>query len=275
MDIVYIGSSALGLQKLYEQAKFNIIDTICLKSRVNSDLKKTAHKLGHKIKTFRWIKDFKKLIYAYDNSIPFFVYQLDMLVPGTLTKKYNFFNLHRGNLKTNRGPNPDIWPILLGHKTTQMSLHKINHRIDLGTLIDTYDVNINQKDDTETIKDKLEKVIPTLINSMYFYIIGKKKGKKINRGIYRPWITEDDFTINLEKDSLITIERKIKTQKKYNGAIVFINKKKKYVTKVLTDLRQKNKKTLKLKLNNKKIYFIENTKPKYLPPRKFPLSKRI
>ena len=110
---------------------------------------------------------------------------------------------------------------------------------------------------------------------MYFYIIGKKKGKKINRGIYRPWITEDDFTINLEKDSLITVERKIKSQKKYNGAIVFINKKKKYVTKVLTDLRQKNKKTLKLKLNNKKIYFIENTKPKYLPPRKFPLSKRI
>ena len=41
-----------------------------------------------------------------------------------------------------------------------MSLHKINHRIDLGTLIDTYDVNINQKDDTETIKDKLEKVYP-------------------------------------------------------------------------------------------------------------------
>ena len=52
-----------------------------------------------------------------------FVYQLDMLVPGTLTKKYNFFIR---NLKTNRGPNPDIWPILLGHKTTQMSLHKLN-----------------------------------------------------------------------------------------------------------------------------------------------------
>ena len=73
---------------------------------------------------------------------------------------------------------------------------------------------------------------------MYFYIIGKKRQKN-NRGIYRPWITEMILQLILKK-ILNHVERKIKSQKKYNGNIVFINKK--YVTKVLTDLGKKIKK---------------------------------
>ena len=46
-----------------------------------------------------------------------------MLVPENLIQKFNFFNLHRGDLKTNRDPTPDIWTVLLG-------LHKINDKID-------------------------------------------------------------------------------------------------------------------------------------------------
>ncbi|WP_440934658.1 hypothetical protein [Candidatus Pelagibacter sp.] len=273
-EIVFIGSSAIGLEKLSQSKRFKIIDVLCLKKKVNPELEIVTNKLGLKIKSFNWINDFEKLINLYENSIPFFIYQLDMLVPAILTEKYNFFNLHRGNLKTNRGPNPDIWPILLGHKSTSITLHKINSRIDLGIAIDWYDVEISNNDSVNDVIKKLEKGLPKLIESTYLFILGKLKGENIEDGIYRPWVTEQDFTIDLTTDSMDTIDQKIRSQKNYNGAIFFHNGKKKYVINVFSSIPSNLSKIISTKKDNKNIYFLENTKPKYQLP-KFPPSKRI
>ena len=275
MDIVYIGSSAVGLQRLSESKKFNIIDVLCLKSRFNRDLNNFANQIGHKINLFDWKNDFEKLINSYNEHTIFFIYQLDMLVPENLIKKFKFFNLHRGDLKTNRGPTPDIWTVLLGFKKTKISLHKINDKIDLGLLIDAHKVEILKDDDAEKIKIKLEGGIPKLIESLHLFLNDKIKGEEIKEGVYRPWITESDFTINPFKDSIEIMNRKIKSQVKYNGAIIYYDGKKKYVTSVSCSKPPKTHEFLKIKNSNTNFYFIENKKPKYSAPPKFQPSKRI
>ena len=275
MNIVFIGSSLLGLQKLAESDKFTVIDVLCLKKRVTNELIKLAEILGHEIKLFDWIKDFKELILRYDKSVPFFIYQLDMLVPASLTNKYSFYNLHRGNLETNRGPNPDVWPILLGEKETTMSLHKINDRIDAGVLIDTYDVPISEVDNSMSVKKKLEEGLPQLIYSTYLFIIGEIQGKEINDGNYRPWVTEQDFTIDLGKDTIELISRKIRCQKQYNGAILMYEGQKKYVTEVFASIPHELENIITINQGDNNISFKVNVKPKYSPPPKFPIPKRI
>ena len=52
MEIVFIGSSAIGLQKLSQSKRFNIIDVLCLKKRVNPELENATCEIGLKIKTF-------------------------------------------------------------------------------------------------------------------------------------------------------------------------------------------------------------------------------
>ena len=274
IEIVFIGSSAIGLQKLSQSKRFNVIDVLCLKKKVNHELENATCELGLKIKTFNWINDFEKLINKYESSTRFFIYQLDMLVPAILTNKYDFFNIHRGNLKTNRGPNPEVWAILLGFKTTTITLHKINGRIDLGKLIDSYDVKISNNDDVDDVKKNLEKWLPHLIESTYLFILGKLKGEEIEDGQYRPWIKEQDFTIDPIKDSIDLISQKIRSQKKYNGAILIHNEKKKYVVDIFLSIPAHSNKIIMIKKDNKNIYFLENTNPKYSLP-KFTVSKRI
>ena len=275
IEIVFIGSSAIGLQKLSQSKRFNVIDVLCLKKKVNHELENATCELGLKIKTFNWINDFEKLINKYESSTRFFIYQLDMLVPANLTNKYDFFNIHRGNLKTNRGMYPDIWTVLLGFKTTKISLHKINDKIDLGLLIDAHKVEISKDDDSEKIKRKLERGIPKLIESLHLFLNDKIQGKEIKEGVYRPRIIESDFTINPFKDSIEIMKRKIKSQVKYNGAIIYYDGKKKYVTSVSCSKPTKTHAFLKIKNGNTNFYFIENKKPKYSAPPKFQSSKRI
>ncbi|MCB9188189.1 MAG: hypothetical protein H6599_02795 [Flavobacteriales bacterium] len=275
-NIVFIGSSALGLRALSESDKFCVIGALCLKKRVTQVLLDQAEELGLEVRQFDWIKDFKALILEYDESTPFFIYQLDMLVPASLTSKYRFFNLHRGDLKTNRGPNPDIWPILLGHRTTAMSMHLINDKIDAGVLIATHDVPINREDDTNDVKIRLEEGIPYLVEKLNEYLDGNSLGEEIVDGDYRPWVTELEFTIDLAKDDLEVIRRKVRCQRQYNGAILFVDEQKKYINNVFDSPPESMAYlTLYSPVEGKDIYLGLNEHPKYPPPPKFPTSKRI
>lgn len=283
-EIVFIGSSSIGLKRLIENKSFIVSDVLCLKGRLNEELINISNKNGFTIKNFEWINAFREIIIQYPKTTPFFIYQLDMLVPKDLTEQYSFYNIHRGNLYTNRGPSPDIWPILNSDKETSISLHKINEKIDAGILIDAYDVKIIEDDDTITIKKKLEAGLPQLIKSLKKYMNGEIKGEILNQGIYRPWITAHDFTINIDVDTIETIKRKIRCQSQYNGAILFINNEKYYITDILKIEKSTNngsnpflekESEIKVKKGIDLITFKLNMNPKYPPLPVHPESKRI
>ena len=207
-----------------------------------------------------------------------------MLVPADLTETYSFYNIHRGSLFTNRGPNPDIWPILNGDVQTTLSLHKINSKIDSGVLIDSFDVEISKYDDTISVKTKLEKGLHKLIESLSDYLNLKKEGVILNDGIYRPWITEADFTIDIETDSIEIIDRKIRSQRQYNGAILIINNQKYYLLEILNWENRVNDYThVEILGHDKLMVFSErqvftfklNSTPKFGSPPIKPSSLRI
>lgn len=283
VKIVYIGSSARGLIELTKHCGFKVLDALCLSKRITNDLRNIASQNNIPLTSFDWIPDFRKLILRYADGFPFLIYQLDMLVPADLTDRYRFFNLHRGNLFTNRGPNPEIWTILNGDKETSLSLHRINDKIDSGVLIDAYDVDVRPDDDIATIKAKMEQGLPMLISSLHEYLKQKRQGVKLVGGKYYPWVTESDFTIDIENDPIEIMERKIRSQRQYNGAIIYINSEKKYVVKIedvqkpsnLDEEYQIIGDKLKVKCQDNIICFKMNLNPQYPPPPKFPPSKRI
>ena len=274
-DIVYIGSSYYCLEKLIESDKFNVVDILCLRKKINENIQNSANKINQKIRVFDWIKDFKSIILEYDKSTVFLIYQLDMLVPKYITENYNFYNLHRGDLKTNRGPCPDIWTVLLGEKNTSISLHRINEKIDSGLLIGSYDIIVDKNDDPRTVKINLEKGIPSLINMLSDHLLGTIDGTPIHDGEYRPWINEQDYTIDLDNDSIDCMQRKILCQYQYNGAILHYDGSKRYVKNVSTNPHALAGNILKIERLLTAVYFEENTDPHYSPPPYRPPSNRV
>jgi methionyl-tRNA formyltransferase len=283
-DIVFLGSSHLGLGCLLQSGHFLVREGLCLINRLALPLRTVASEHSLSVKTFDGFKAFRSLVRHYPTSMPFFIYQLDMLVPADLTEEYAFFNVHRGNLRTNRGPNPDVWPIMNGDAETSLSLHKINDKVDSGILIDTFDVQISSRDDTVSVREKLEKGLPGLIESLHHYLQGSRSGTVLCGGVYRPWIKEADFTLDLSEDPLEVIDRKIRSQRQYNGAILLWQGQKHYITEIVEAKPRESgagqfliaeKSFVRTCSFSHVLVLRRNEKPRFPPPPVRPPSKRI
>ena len=60
----------------------------------------------------------------------------------------------------------------------------------------------NNGDDTVSVRSKLEKGLPRLVESLHEHLRGTRQGTVLSGGTYRPWIREIDFTIAPDTDSL-------------------------------------------------------------------------
>jgi methionyl-tRNA formyltransferase len=148
------------------------------------------------------------------------IYNFRYIIPQQIIDKYQIFNIHPGNLTTNRGGHPISWSILLGDKSTCLSLHKINEHIDLGLLISTYEVDILESDGFIELEKKLNGGLDYILCDLYDYLLGKICGKNITEGKYNPKIQKKDIIIDVDRDSFEKINRKIRSQSAYNGAVL-------------------------------------------------------
>lgn len=231
-EIGFIGSSALGLRTLLASSRFRVVAALCMASRCTEELEAAARDAGIPLDVFTDRAGFRALMGARPQELPYLIYQLDMLVPADLTETHRLFNIHRGSLYTNRGPNPDVWPILNGESSTALSLHRIDDKVDAGQLIDAIEVAIGAKEDTVSVQQRLERELPGLVASLAEHLEGRRPGVKVEGGTYRPWISEADFTIDLASDTPDIIDRKIRSQRRYNGAVLFVENVKHYVTSI-------------------------------------------
>ena len=286
IKIGFIGSSTIGCRALHQCPDFALQMAGCLRERLTPSLEGYLKQEGIPLHTFQGISGLREFLEMQDSSLPFLIYQLDILVPSDLTETYRLFNLHRGDLMTNRGPNPDVWPILRGDSDTAISLHQINENVDSGIFLDEYRVSIELEDDVPTIRSKLEKGLPALLNSLSKHLHGDLLGRALCGGVYLPWVRNKDITINIESDSIDEIQRKIRSQKTYNGAIVFNDKgEKKYVTRLLEVIAPEHISEDKaeipglphiiIKAKTRTLLFELNQEPKYPPLRDRQQTKRI
>lgn len=226
----YMGFSNLVIKNIIESDKFELKVVICPKDRINDGIISLC-KEGIQLYTVSTQKEVTALIKS-TNVSAFLMYKFPIIITNEICLNYKIFNIHPGDLRLNRGAHPIIWSILNGDGITKMSLYKLKEGIDLGMLIAEYKVDIADKDDSVTLENKMEDTIPLIINKLYEFLTKQDFDNEmyIENGIYLRKINESDYTINLESDSIENISRKIRSQKKYQGAILNINNKKNFVS---------------------------------------------
>jgi methionyl-tRNA formyltransferase len=220
LDIAYIGTSPVALELLCWHKGFNLTSYLCEKKRLTSRCEEIASKNKIKILTFdskeELYNQLEKLMLSIDI---FIIYQFDYILPLKFAATNKFFNFHSGSLLTNRGAHPIIRSILNGDKQTELTLHRINEKIDQGLVIGTFGVAITN-DDAVSLKEKTEAGIIPLLEKLLLYLNGMLQPVSISEGQYYKPICEEDYKINLECDTEKTIINKIRSQKQYKGALV-------------------------------------------------------
>lgn len=279
-NVHFIGSSVTGLEALYNSPDFKLVSALCLEQRLTDSLVDACGQRQIPLTLFRNPRDLRNIIVRYPAETLFFIYQLDMLVPKDIAESYTFFNVHRGSLKDNRGPTPDIWPILEGHERSWLSLHRIDGRVDAGLLIKEIAVDLLPDDDPHSVRHRMEAHLPEMIAAMSRYLDGEIEAWPVGKEGYRPWISEADITIS-EKDSFVSAERKVRCQKPYNGAVLFFNGVRYYVRHI-ERLEEVNVEKIKedqdcqvIKLMDGFARVVFNLNPTFPPLKVRPKSKRI
>nr|WP_316640662.1 hypothetical protein [uncultured Roseateles sp.] len=283
-EIVFIGSSSAGLDQLLKSPDFAVVEAFCLRSRVTPGLTEIAQGAGIPLVVFDGTAELRQAIERQPLTRPFFIYQLDMLVPADLALSYAFYNVHRGDMMSNRGPTPDIWPILDGASQSAISLHRIDDKVDAGWLIDAVPVELTAQDDPKSVCARMERHLPRLLGSLSAHLRGARPSQQLLGGRYRPWVTEADFTIDLHRDSPEVMDRKIRSQRPYNGALLWHGSQRHYVVELLATETTPEVNRLELTVDGellrceaafRRFVFRRNPTPRFPPLPLRPLSKRI
>lgn len=232
INIVYVGFSEVALKNILELRCFNVVAVICPEDRISDQVVSLCN---NSIKLYKISK--KEELFEIFNLIKaeiYLIYKFPIIVPKELCQKYSIFNIHPGDLRLNRGAHPVVWTILQGHTESKMTLYKLGEEIDLGEVISECKVIVAKEDDTVSLEKKLESKIPCLIQDLCKYAtdVNSVETEIISSGIYLRKINEIDFTINLESDGLDVISRKIRSQKKFKGAVLNIYNSKYYIIDV-------------------------------------------
>ncbi len=231
VKLAYIGSSRQMIERLLASDKFVLAAVIIERKRMTEEIR--AFLADNNIRCCP-VSDKSELSAAFEliGAEYYVMYGFGIIIPEELTLAHNIFNIHPGSLLTNRGAQPVVWSVLRGEKRTCLSLHKIAVQIDSGLLICEYWVDILETDDTLSLNEKLAVGFNYVLEELYHFICGRRRGTLVQGGQYRPRIQRRDFTINIEKDSIESIKRKIRSQKAYQGALLEINGLRFYVTEV-------------------------------------------
>lgn len=230
INIGYIGFSPRIVQDILKSEIFDLSCILCEKKGERQDGRRQAlfqiashtkipyYEFENNSELSQIIRDRKNIVEQY------LIYECNTIIREEIINSVSIYNLHPGDLRTNRGCNPIHWSILEGIGSTCMSLYKITPKIDLGIVVAVFPVNISQEDTYSSLKERLESGVCTLLTKLYQYIKGELLDCEVIReGIYKRKICSSDYTLDLSKDSLMQISAKIRSQSAYEGAVLNIN----------------------------------------------------
>lgn len=218
MEITYIGYSLEMIRLLINSTYFKVICIITKEGVLSKGFKK------------KLISDNIYISEVDDNNIEniiktrvCLIYKYRHIIKKNVIEQHVFFNIHPGSIRDNRGAHPVRWSILLGNKFTYMTLYRIMG-IDEGEVIHECKLRIRGLNYLEVdllMNSKIDESLKYL--QKYFEKNESKHYKIVLNGKYRRKIEEKDYTIDLEKDTVKQIRRKINSVKDFGGAVLFIN----------------------------------------------------
>ena len=231
MKITYIGYSDVMIGLLLADSRFQIMSVITGKDKLSAETRGVIKKRGISCFEVTGKKDLLQLRqeFLYDAVI---MYEFGMILPKEITAESNIYNIHPGNIDTNRGAHPVRWTILLGESETKMTMYKIDG-IDEGYIVGERICTVDEDDNYLSLKERMEESLPFLLNCFVNVYMGKLPiGRLSKGGVYRRKVEEADYRINPDKDTYPVIKRKINAMIDFGGAVLVSEDKKYRVSKV-------------------------------------------
>ncbi len=236
IDIGFLGYGTRALDALMANERYHVRYFLAPRSRLCKDVYEAERKykqslrleiIDNKAELAGRIREIKDVRCFIVNACPF-------ILNDEILSYMDFYNIHPGDLHTNRGHQPHLWSVMLDERETKICLHKINKHIDLGDVIEDVDIRLSGKENALEVLDMAEDHIPELLDGLYKYLTGEKEVKyTVDDGIYRHTMLPSDYEI-LPTDSLADIDRKIRARYMHNGAFFVHEGKRLYADNILS-----------------------------------------
>jgi methionyl-tRNA formyltransferase len=153
-----------------------------------------------------------------------------------LVKKYLFVNIHTSLLPKYRGPSPVQTCLLNDDKTTGVTLMKIGKKVDDGDIIAQKIIDIDDKDTSISLFNKLEKLSVELLMEQ---IPVKDKWKflpqDITKATYCKKIKKEDGLVELTKENYRYIYNKYRAFYSWPGIYLYSEGKRIKLKKIVLD----------------------------------------
>lgn len=215
MRIGYLGFSCAMLQALFDSKDFEVATCICERSRWHEGLAKllSAHETGYVL-----IEDKAELQQAIAEAgvDTFLMCAFGMILPSSVTENYRVINFHPGSLENNRGRTPVVNSILRGDSYSKMTAHTVNGGIDEGIEVSSRIVEITSTMDSQDLARLLDAQLVSMLPEVRDYL--ENGCTHAAQGLYCSRISADSACLDLSKDWLAEVTRKVKSQAAYGGA---------------------------------------------------------
>ena len=114
----------------------------------------------------------KSLGEIYNSKIDYFIsLEFDQIVKPERLSTKNIYNIHFSKLPKYKGMYTSVWPILFGDKETGVTLHKIDHGIDTGDIIDQKIFKLTKNDRSQDCYRKYIEISKQLLSFWFQKII--------------------------------------------------------------------------------------------------------
>lgn len=240
MDKIKIGFYGYGtraLDALMEHPDFQVLHFLTPASRLCDEVYEARRKYGtyFPMVTVSNRGELTEELGKIHDVSCFLMNASPIILDKAILEKMDFYNIHPGSLRNNRGHHPHLWSVLLDEKETEINLHQVTPEIDLGAVIGMVRVPVLPWDTSLTLLNRAEDQIPLLLSSLSAYLRGERGPVDVVRqGGYRRQMTYEDYRFDLEHDTLWDMDRKIRARAMHSGGFFQIGQRRVYADAILS-----------------------------------------
>lgn len=236
IDVGFLGYGTRALDALMADERFNVKYFLSPRSRLCPDVFEAGEKYKERLKLeiidtkaqlAQRISEIKDTECFVMNACPF-------ILTADILSHMDFYNIHPGDLRTNRGHHPHLWTVLLDERSTSICIHRVNTQIDLGEVIEDAAIKLKGNENALEVLDMAEDMIPHLLDGLYNFLTGRQDIKyTVTDGSYRRTMTFSNYEIK-PADSPSDIDRKIRARSMHSGAFFVCDNKRIYGNRILS-----------------------------------------
>ncbi len=210
--IGYIWYCLNVIEGLYYSEKFELKAIFVPKNRITSLISLFANSRNIDLYIIENAEELHNVLVKYEKIISCcLMYDCGIIIKKETIDIIDIFNIHPGDLHTNRWNNPLEYSLINNDEYITISLHKISEKIDMWLLICTLKIPLLIRDTLDSIEIKIYDHIDQIIEKLYKFINNENiETENILHWGYNKKISNNLIVIDIKKDRPIDIYNKIR-----------------------------------------------------------------